>query len=179
MTRANTATISMSHQNGMLLVLSGAASAPPLYWPCQEMMPRPISHTGSHTADFQSSGGRCLSVAIEMPISMYPITSTTPSFQITSHPDQKMSRQEMTNAAGARNPAQGRRYGRLASGTCRRKAPTDSGAPAYISTLAPVMMPTIERQLGNGSRKTSPNRNAKMSPTHGTPLPLTRSKPCG
>jgi hypothetical protein len=46
----------------------------------------PISHTGSHTADFQSSGGRCLSNAIEMPISTYPITSTMPSFQITSHP---------------------------------------------------------------------------------------------
>ena len=29
----------------------------------------PISHTGSHTADFQSSGGRCGSNAIEMPMS--------------------------------------------------------------------------------------------------------------
>ena len=48
----------------------------------------PISHTGSHIADFQSSGGRSLSSAIEMPISTYPMTRTTPSFQITSKPDQ-------------------------------------------------------------------------------------------
>jgi hypothetical protein len=90
-----------------------------------------------------------------------------------------MSRQATTNAAGLRNAAQGMRYGRFASGTCRRKAPTDSGAPAYMSTLAPTMMPTSERQLGNGSRKISPNRNAKMSPTHGTPLLLTLSNICG
>src|SRR5436189_4436018 len=102
MIRPNTATISMSHQNGMLLVLTGAASAPPEYWPCQEMMPMPISHTGSHTADFQSSGGRCLSNAIEMPISMYQITSKTPSFQITRNPDQYMRRQATTTAAGLR-----------------------------------------------------------------------------
>ena len=48
----------------------------------------PTSHTGSHTADFQSSGGRCLSNAMPMPISTYPITSTMPSFQITTKPDQ-------------------------------------------------------------------------------------------
>ena len=86
MIRLNTATTSMSHQNGMLPVLAAAATA--RYWPCQEMMPRPISHTGSQTADFQSSGGRSLSNAIEMPISTYPITSTMPSFQTTSNPDQ-------------------------------------------------------------------------------------------
>ena len=71
------------------------------------------------------------------------------------------------------------RYGRFASGTCPRKAPRDSGAPAYISTLAPVMMPTSERQLGNGSRKSSPNRNAKISPTHGMPVALVLPKNCG
>ncbi len=29
----------------------------------------PIRYTGSHCADFQSSGGRCLSKAMQMPIS--------------------------------------------------------------------------------------------------------------
>jgi hypothetical protein len=48
-----------------------------------------------------------------------------------------------------------------------------------MSTLAPTMMPTSERQLGKGSRKSSPNRNAKISPTHGTPLLLTLPKICG
>ena len=48
----------------------------------------PISQAGSQTADFQSSGGRCGSNAMNMPITTYPITSTTPSFQITSKPDQ-------------------------------------------------------------------------------------------
>ena len=48
----------------------------------------PISHTGSQTADFQSSGGRCGSNAMKMPITTYPSTRTTPSFQTTSKPDQ-------------------------------------------------------------------------------------------
>src|SRR5215470_18043399 len=99
--------MTMSHQNGMVLVLTGGATAPPLYWPSQEMMPMPISHTGSHTADFQSSGGRFLSNAMLMPISTYPITSTTLSFQITSKPDQYMSRQATTNAVALRKPAAG------------------------------------------------------------------------
>jgi hypothetical protein len=52
------------------------------------MMPRPTSHAGRQIADFQSSGGRSLSNAIDMPISTYPITNTMPSFQTTSKPDQ-------------------------------------------------------------------------------------------
>ena len=72
MARLNAATTRMSHQNGMLKVLVGGSGclslAAPLYWPCQEMMPRPISHTGSQIADFQSSGGRCGSNAIKMPM---------------------------------------------------------------------------------------------------------------
>ena len=48
-----------------------------------------------------------------------------------------------------------------------------------MSTLAPVIRPTSECQLGNGSRKSSPIRNAKISPTHGTPLLLTLPKICG
>ena len=34
----------------------------------------PIRYTGSHCADFQSSGGRCGSNAMKMPISTYPMT---------------------------------------------------------------------------------------------------------
>src|SRR5260370_17836014 len=83
-----------------------------------------------------------------------------------------MSRSATTNAAGASTMAHGMRYGRFASGTCPRKAPRESGAPAYISTLAPVIRPTSECHLGNGSRKSSPNKNAKITPTHGTPLAL-------
>jgi hypothetical protein len=48
----------------------------------------PISQAGSHTADFQSSGGRCGSNAIYADQITYPITRTMPSFQITSKPDQ-------------------------------------------------------------------------------------------
>ena len=59
MARLNPATTTVSHQNGMLPVLTGAATAPPEYWPCQEMMPRPNSQAGSHSAFYQSSGGRC------------------------------------------------------------------------------------------------------------------------
>src|SRR5260370_29529083 len=102
MIRLNPATVTMSHQNGMLLVLTGARTEPPLYWPCQEMTPRPISHAGSHSADFQSSGGRFGSNAIDMPITTYPITRTMPSFQITSKPHQQMNSTAPMNTAGPR-----------------------------------------------------------------------------
>ena len=82
-------------------------------------------------------------------------------------------------APASSTPAAGIRYGRDASGTWPRKAPRESGAPAYISTLAPVIRPTSECQLGNGSRKSRPNRNAKISPTHGMPLAETLPKICG
>ena len=48
----------------------------------------PIRYTGSHCADFQSSGGRFSSNAMQTAISTYPITITTPSFQTVSKPDQ-------------------------------------------------------------------------------------------
>src|SRR5690242_21785132 len=48
-----------------------------------------------------------------------------------------------------------------------------------MSTLAPVIRPTSECQLGNGSRKNSPMMKAAISPTHGMPLLLTRPKICG
>src|SRR5215467_4269918 len=87
-----------------------------------------------------------------------------------------MSRPAMQNDSGANTLPHGTAYGRFASGTCRRKAPRESGAPAYIITLARVIRVTSECQLGNGSRKTSPTMNAKMTPTHGTPLALTLPK---
>jgi len=62
------------------------------------------------------------------------------------------------------------RYGRFASGTCPRKEASESGAPAYISTLAAVIRPTSECQLGNGSRKNSPTTNANTRPSDGTPV---------
>jgi hypothetical protein len=76
----------------------------------------------------------------------------------------------MMKATGASTVAPGIRYGRSASGTWRRKAPMDSGAPAYISTLAPVIRPTSECQLGKGSRKNSPMMKAQKSPIHGMPF---------
>src|SRR5262252_4319627 len=90
-----------------------------------------------------------------------------------------MIRLEMMNATGAITEAPGIRYGRSASGTVLRNAPRDSGAPAYISTLAEVTRPTSECQLGNGSRKNSPATNARSRLTHGTPRASVLWKICG
>src|SRR5260370_40107759 len=97
MIRLNSARTSMSHQNGMLLVLSGGNGCLSVdtvlkYWPCQEMMPRPISQAGSHVADFQSSGGPCGAIPIKMPMITYPITRTMPSFQTASNPEKEKGR---------------------------------------------------------------------------------------
>ena len=51
----------------------------------------------------------------------------------------------------------------------RRNTPRDSGAPAYMSTLALVMSPTSDCQLGNGRKQMQPAMNAAISPTQGTP----------
>ena len=161
----------MSHQNGMWLVLSGAATAPPLYWPCQEMMPMPTSHTGSHTADFQSSGGRSLVERHRNADQHVP--DDQHDAELPDHLEARPVDEQVSDRRtrwGRAHAAAGIRYGRSASGTWLRNAARDSGAPAYMSTLAPVITPTSERQLGNGSRKSSPNRNAQISPTHGTPL---------
>ena len=83
------------------------------------------------------------------------------------------------NASGASTAAAGIRYGRGASGTWPRNAPSDSGAPAYISTLAEVTRPTRECQLGNGSRNSRPNRNAMIRLNQGTPFRSTLAKSCG
>ena len=96
-----------------------------------------------------------------------------------SHPDQRMIRPETTNASGARTPAAGIRYGRSAFGSCLRKTPSESGAPAYISTLALVISPTSDCQLGNGRKQMQPTMNAVITPTQGTRASLSRSNHTG
>src|SRR4051794_8720677 len=98
-----------------------------------------------------------------------------PSFQSVSQPDQRITRPEMTNPNGAMNPAAGNWYGRSASGRRLRKAPSESGAPAYISTLALVIRPTRDCQLGKGKKQMHPVTKAAISPTQGTPRSLTHS----
>ena len=65
--------------------------------------------------------------------------------------------------------AAGRRYGRSASGRRLRKTPSASGAPAYISTLALVIRPTSDFQLGNGRKQMQPSTKAVSRPSHGIP----------
>src|SRR3954454_18737177 len=103
----------------------------------------------------------------------------TPSFQSVSHVDQRMIRPEIVNPNGAMKPAAGSRYGRSALGSRLRKAPSDNGAPAYISTLALVISPTSDCQLGKGRKQMQPVMKAAMSPTHGTPRSLTHSNGVG
>src|ERR1700710_2861490 len=103
----------------------------------------------------------------------------TPSFQSVSQPDQRITSPEMTNPKGAMNSAAGNRYGRSAFGRRLRNAPSDSGAPAYISTLALVISPTSDCQLGNGRKQMQPVTKAAISPTHGTPRSLTHSNGVG
>ncbi len=80
-----------------------------------------------------------------------------------------MMKLAQTNASGPSTGITGMRKGRFASGTCARKAAMDSGAPAYISTVAVVIRLTKLCQLGKGSRKKSPARNDTISENQGTP----------
>src|SRR6266700_5902900 len=80
-----------------------------------------------------------------------------------------MMKLAMMNPTGAHTEAAASLYGLTASGTWPRNAPRDSGAPAYMSTDAPVTRPTSACQLGNGSRKTRPPTNVRSRLTHGTP----------
>src|SRR3954447_17392519 len=93
----------------------------------------------------------------------------TPSRQTVSQPVQRMSRFATTKASGASNGPAGARHGRSAFGSRRRKTPKASGAPAYMSTLAAVIRPTSDVQLGNGRKQTQPTTKAVISPNHGTP----------
>src|SRR3954469_3140544 len=103
----------------------------------------------------------------------------TPSFQSVSQPDHKMISPEMVNPNGAMKPAAGSLYGRSASGRRLRKAPSDNGAPAYINTLALVISPTRDCQLGNGRKQMQPVTKAAMRPTHGTPREFVHSNIVG
>ena len=96
-----------------------------------------------------------------------------------SQADHRMISPEMVNPNGAMKPAAGSRYGRSASGRRLRNAPSDSGAPAYISTLALVISPTSDCQLGNGRKQMQPVTKAAIRPTHGTPRSLTHSNGVG
>src|SRR3954449_217433 len=109
----------------------------------------------------------------------YPIRMAMPSFQSVSQVDHKMISPEIVKPNGAMNPAIGRRYGRSALGRRLRKAPSDSGAPAYINTLALVIRPTRDCQLGKGRKQMQPVTKAAMSPTQGTPRSLTHSNGVG
>src|SRR6187551_4011532 len=98
-----------------------------------------------------------------------------PSFQSVSHVDHRMISPEMVNPNGAMKPAAGSRYGRSASGRRLRKAPSDNGAPAYISTLALVISPPRDCQLGNGRKQMQPTTNEVITPTQGTRARLSHS----
>src|SRR3954453_16245184 len=103
----------------------------------------------------------------------------TPSFQSVFQPDHRMISPETMNASGERTAAAGRRYGRTASGSRRRKTPRASGAPAYIRTVALVISPTRDCQLGKGRKQMQPTMNDVITPTHGTLRPLSRSYQLG
>src|SRR5437588_4522373 len=103
----------------------------------------------------------------------------TPSFQSVVHPDHRMSRFATTKASGASTEPAGARHGRSASGRRRRKTTNESGAPAYMSTLALVISPTSDFQLGNGRKQTQPTTNAVMRPNQGTPRAFVRSYAVG
>src|SRR6478672_12986886 len=102
-----------------------------------------------------------------------------PSFQSVSHPDHRMISPEMAKPRGAMISAAGSTYGRSALGSRRRNAPRDKGAPAYISTLALVIRPTRDCQLGNGRKQMTPVTKAAISPTQGTPRLLVHSNAVG
>src|ERR1700712_1356841 len=102
-----------------------------------------------------------------------------PSFPSVSHPDHRMIRPEMLNPRGATISAAGSTYGLSALGIRLRNAPSDSGAPAYISTLALVISPTSDCQLGNGRKQMQPVTKAAIRPTQGTPRLLVPSKGVG
>src|SRR5437773_1409310 len=103
----------------------------------------------------------------------------TPSFQSVFHPDHRMMKFATMNAIAEKTSPYGSRHGRSASGSRRRKTPKDNGAPAYIRTLALVIRPISDCQLGNGRKQTHPMMNAKSTPSHGTLLRLSRSNMTG
>src|SRR3954470_5704996 len=103
----------------------------------------------------------------------------TPRRHTVSQPVQRMSRFATTKASGASTDPAGARQGRSAFGSRRRKTPRASGAPAYISTLALVIRPTSDCQLGNGRKQMQPTMNAVITPAHGTARLFNRSYQLG
>src|SRR5881227_2716100 len=107
------------------------------------------------------------------------MTIATPSFHTVSQVDHITSRLATMNPNGANTPAAGTRYGRGASGSCLRSAPTASGAPPYISTLTETISSTSFCQLGNGRNKMTPTIADETTPTQGTRLGVTDWKTVG
>src|SRR5215510_7808696 len=97
-----------------------------------------------------------------------------PSFQSVFQPVHRMIRLATMKARGASTSPPASLNGRSAYGIRRRSAPNDSGAPAYISTLALVIRPTRDCQLGNGRKQTQPITNDVITPSHGPPALLVR-----
>src|SRR3954467_196539 len=169
------AVTTMSHHSGMTGFFSGP------YGLRYTMTPRPIRTTGSPWAARHCITGLwVLSRKIRVsPRIAYPSRIATPSFQSVDQPVHRMMRLETTNAAGEITEAAGSRQGRSAFGNRRRKTPSDSGAPAYISTLALVIRPTSDCQLGNGRKQMQPTMNDVITPTQGPRASLSRSNHTG
>src|ERR1035438_2683793 len=76
------------------------------------------------------------------------------------------------NASGQSTPAAGSRYDRGRSGSCLRSPARDSGAIAYMITVAEVTSPTSPAQLGKGRKVSMPTTKAMQIETNGTPRRL-------
>src|SRR5579872_2519041 len=103
----------------------------------------------------------------------------TYNHRIVFQPDQYTTRFAHTNESGASTAAIGRRYGRGRSGSRLRRAVSDTGAIAYIRTVAEVTSDTRLAQLGNGSSTSNPITQQKISAVTGTPRPATRPNVAG
>src|ERR1022692_2038860 len=77
-----------------------------------------------------------------------------------------------TNASGQSTPAAGRRYALGRSGSLRRRPASESGAIAYIRTVAEVTRATNPAQLGNGKKVSMPMTKQMMIEVSGTPCLL-------
>src|SRR3954453_8021089 len=165
----------MSHQSGKTGFCSGPKSLR------YTIRPMPTRYTGSQLAARRSrSGVTAFSLKMRFAARMRePSRSARPSFQSVVQPDQRMSRLATTKASGARTVPAGARYGRSCSGNRLRNAPKASGAPAYMSTLALVIRPTSDFQLGNGRKQMQPTMKATISPNHGTPRSFVFSNAVG
>ena len=76
---------------------------------------------------------------------------------------------------GGRHPVRPRRVRDLAAERAQRQRRPG----VHQHARAEVTRPTSECQLGNGSRNSSPNRNAMIRLNHGMPFLSTLAKSCG